>query len=88
MADPKKLSDEMMENVVGGLISQDQALQHALQHAGLNRGQVDFVKKVELDYEHGRRVYEIKFYKGAREYEYDIDAENGQVLKFEQGYDD
>ncbi len=87
MANPEKISDEMLENVAGGTLTQDEALARALQHANLRRDQLDFVKHVELDYEHGRRVYEIKFYQGGMEYEYDVDAENGAILKFERDYD-
>jgi uncharacterized membrane protein YkoI len=87
MATPEKISDEMLENVAGGTLTQDEALARALQHANLRRDQLDFVKHVELDYEHGRRVYEIKFYQGGMEYEYDVDAENGAILKFERDYD-
>ena len=87
MANPEKLSDEMMENVAGGMLSEDEAIAKALGHAGFNKDQVDFMKRPELDYEHGRKVYEIKFYQGGMEYEYDIDAENGAVLKFEKDYD-
>ncbi|MBR2531948.1 MAG: PepSY domain-containing protein [Lachnospiraceae bacterium] len=87
MANPEKISDQMLENVAGGTLTQDEALARALQHANLRRDQLDFVKHVELDYEHGRRVYEIKFYQGGMEYEYDVDAENGAILKFERDYD-
>ena len=82
-----KLSDQEMENVSGGTLTQDEALAKALEHAKLKRDQVDFVKRVDLDYEHGRKVYEIKFYQGGFEYEYDIDAETGSVLKFEKDFD-
>ena len=87
MAETRKLSDQELEQVVGGMLTQDQALEKALQHANLRRDQVDFVKKVELDYEHGRQVYEIKFYQGQMEYEYDVDAENGNILKFDKDFD-
>ena len=40
-----------------------------------------------MDYEHGRKVWEIKFCQGGLEYEYDIDAETGSVLKFEKDWD-
>ena len=68
--------------------AKDEALEKALEYAHLNRDQVDFIKRVELDYEHGRKVYEITFYMGGYEYEYDIDAETGKVLKFEKDIDD
>ena len=88
MTNPEMLNDDMMEQVSGGTLTKDEALKKALDHANLDKDQVDYVKKVELDYEHGRKVYEITFFKGGYEYEYDIDAENGKVLKFEKDLDD
>ena len=87
MADMKKISDEMMENVVGGTLTQDEALAKALQHVNLKKDQVDLVKKVELDYEHGRKVYEVEFYKGGVEYEFDVDAETGAIVNYEKDID-
>ena len=87
MENANKINDEVLESVSGGTLTQDQALAKALKHAGLKKGQVDFVKKVELDWEHGRKVYEIAFYKGGLEYEYDVDAESGSILKFEKDWD-
>ena len=49
---------------------------------------MDFLKQVQLDYENGRQVYEIEFYKGGMEYEFDVDAQTGMILKYEKGYDD
>ena len=80
------LNDRELETVVGG-ISQDEALSKALGHAGFSRNQVDFIKKVELDYEHGRKVYEIEFYKGGYEYEYVVDAETGMIYKSKKDWD-
>lgn len=88
MTNPEKLTDDMMEQVSGGTLTKDEALAKALEHANLRKDQVDYIKKVELDYEHGRKVYEVRFYKGGYEYEYDIDAESGKVLKFEKDLDD
>ena len=85
MKETNKLNDEVLENVSGGTLTQDQALAKAFAHAGLK--EADFVKQVELDWEHGRKVYEIKFYNGGLEYEYDVDAESGKILKFEKDYD-
>ena len=50
MKNNEMLNDEVLENVSGG-ISQDEALAAALKHAGLSRDQVDFLKKVEPDWE-------------------------------------
>ena len=82
-----KLNDQEMEKVAGGMLSQEEALARALEHANLKKEQVDFMKRVELDYEHGRKVYEIKFFQGGLEYEFDIDAETGDILKFSKEYD-
>ena len=86
MADFEKITDEKMEDVVGG-VSRDEALNAALKHAGFKKDEVYFVKKVEMDWEHGRKIYEVSFYKGGYEYEYDIDAVTGRVLKFEKDWD-
>ena len=51
------------------------------------KDEVDFVKKVEMDWEHGRKIYEVSFYKGGFEYGYGIDAVTGRVLKFEKDWD-
>ena len=83
----EKLNDQVMENVVGGMLSEEEALGFALKKAGLQKEQVDFMKKIELDYEHGRKVYEIEFYFGGLEYEFDVDAETGRVLKFKKDWD-
>jgi len=45
------------------------------------------MKRIDLDYEHGRKVYEIEFYVDGFEYEFDVDAETGKVLKFKKDWD-
>ena len=87
MKNINKISDQDMANVVGGTLTQEEALTKALTHAKLSRDQLDFVKNIEMDFEHGRKVYEIKFYQGRMEYEFDVDAENGSILKCEKEYD-
>jgi uncharacterized membrane protein YkoI len=42
------------------------------------------VSEIELDDEDGRVIYEIEIKDGAYEYEFDIDAISGEVLKFEK----
>lgn len=87
MTNINKLNDAELEKVAGGILTQDEALAKALEHAQLRKDQLDFVKKAEMDYEHGRKVWEINFYQGGLEYEYNIDAENGSILKFEKDWD-
>ncbi len=82
-----KLNDQELENVAGGAITQEEALAKALERAGLKREQVDFIKKIEPDFEHGRQIFEIEFYKDGFEYEFDIDATSGDVLKYKKDWD-
>lgn len=62
-------------------IGVEQAKAIALRHAGVTEEQVR-MKKQKMDYEHGVKVYEIEFYVGNVEYEYDIKADTGEILKF------
>lgn len=55
----------------------------AFAHAGLDASQVT-MGEVDFDYEDGRMVYEIEFYANGAEYEYDIDASTGAVVKSSQ----
>ena len=84
MNNTEKLNEQTLENISGG-ISIDEAVATAMEHAGLNKNQVDFVKK-ETDWEHGTKIYEIKLYQGRKEFEYEIDT-SGNILKFEQDWD-
>lgn len=59
----------------------EQAKAIAFQHAGVTEDQVR-MKKVKMDYEHGVKIYEVEFYVGFTEYEYDIKADTGEILKF------
>ena len=81
----KKLGMDELDKIAGGQITSDEALSAALKHARKKKDQVR-VKKSKLDREHGRMVYEVEFVAGEMEYEYDIDAETGKVLKFEKDY--
>ena len=55
----------------------------AFAHAGLDAAQAT-MGEVDFDYEDGRMVYELEFYADGAEYEYDIDASTGAVVKFSQ----
>lgn len=68
-------------------ISKDEAINIALNHAGLSRSQVSF-DDIELDDDDGRLIWEIEFNSGNWEFEYDIDAYTKSILDFEKEYDD
>lgn len=66
-----------------GYIGGDAARQAALDHAGLaGDSSVQFVH-TELDRDDGRAIYEVEFWSGSTEYDYEIDAVTGEVLKFD-----
>ena len=62
------------------LISMDKAISIAQQKFS------GTVAEVELDYEYGMAVYEIELYNGYNECDIDINAETGDILKFEPEY--
>lgn len=66
-------------------ISAEKAKQIAISHAGV--GAATFTK-VELDIDDGIKVYEIEFKVGNVEYEYDINASNGAIIKSSSEIDD
>lgn len=59
----------------------------ALSNAGVSESEVTRIK-CELDRDHGSYKYEIEFSVGRMEYEYEIDAYTGAILKAEHDYDD
>nr|WP_314507211.1 PepSY domain-containing protein [uncultured Lachnoanaerobaculum sp.] len=70
-------------NNPSGDIGIERAKQIALSHAGLSQGSVSFVK-AELDYEDGVKVYDIEFYSGNVEYDYEINAASGTIISVDR----
>lgn len=64
------------------LISRDKAIAIAKQRVS------GTVTKVELDYDDGIAIYEIEIRNGYMEYNIEINARTGAILKFESDYDD
>ena len=64
-------------------ISADKAKKIALGDAKLAEKDVTFVK-VELEFENNRLVYDVEFYSGNVEYDYEIDAANGAILSVDK----
>ena len=64
-------------------ISIEQAKEIALNHANLTSNQVIF-SRTELDYDNGIQKYEVEFYYNNREYSYEINANTGDILGYEQ----
>lgn len=62
------------------VIGLEKAKNIALADARLKAGQVTFVK-AKLEKEDGRQVYDVEFYFGQTEYDYEIDALTGKILE-------
>ena len=64
-------------------VTEEQARETALSHAGLTADQVTFVRS-ELDRDDGRLMYDVEFYTSDyKEYDYEIDANTGAVLSYD-----
>lgn len=53
----------------------------ALKHAGVSAADATFVE-AEYDYDGGKMVYEVEFHVNGTEYDYEIDAQSGAVVKY------
>lgn len=69
-------------------IGEDKALEITLGDAGFTKDQVSnsFVK-LDYDDDRGRYEYEVKFYNGTTEYEYDVDAITGEITDKDVDFD-
>lgn len=67
----------------GTAISEARAKEIAFAHAGVQAADT-VVEKIKLDWEDGVQVYELEFRTGSGEYEYELNALDGTVLKSEQ----
>ena len=67
-------------------IGKEAAINAALDHAGLKRSDIRDLK-CELDRENGIMVYEVEFESGLFDYEYDVDANTGKILKSKKEFD-
>ena len=69
-------------------IGAEKAKEIALQHAGVSASNAVFVK-AEREYDDGRLTYDVDFYAGNKEYDYEILAANGTILSYDadiEGY--
>ena len=78
---------QAQNNTSGDDIGEAKAREIALEHAGLAEADVTFVK-VRLDRDDGRLDYDVDFYSGNTEYNYEIDAATGEIVSFDSEIDD
>ena len=60
-------------------LTEDEALKKAREDAGVKAKEID-QSRVYLDYDDGILSYDVEFYVGNEEYDYEIDAETGKIL--------
>lgn len=68
-------------------ITRDSARDIAINAAGVSLDNIR-ASEVELDADDGRLVYEVEFKSGANEYDYEIDARSGEIIKNHVEIDD
>ena len=73
--------------VTGTAVTADEAKQIALNHAGVAETDTRAME-LETDHDDGRTVYEFSWKVGTTEYDYEIDADTGEILSYSQEQDD
>ncbi len=65
-----------------GRLTKDEAKKIALDKAGVTAAEATFTK-AKLDYDDGREEYEFEFLANGKEFDIDVDANTGRVVKFD-----
>ena len=68
-----------------GAVTLEQAKQAALERAGVKASDARFTK-AHQDYDDGRKVYELEFWKGNTEYDMEVDAATGRIRDYDVDY--
>ena len=69
------------------VITEDEAKKVALEHAGMKESDVTNLK-IELDTDDGIKEYEVEFFSGNTEFDYDINAISGEIISVENDVED
>lgn len=70
----------------GADIDLEEAKKIALKDAGLKEKDVTFVT-AKVDYDDGRKYYDVEFYYNGMEYDYEISAESGRITDFDKDFE-
>ncbi len=70
----------------GNYIGEAEAKAIAFRHAGVSEENVQFVR-TSMDRERRGIVYEVEFFAGNVEYDYEIDATSGRILEMDMDRD-
>ena len=63
-------------------IAEEDAKRIALNHAGVSEGDVSYMQ-VKREREDGRDQYDVEFFVGNKEYDYDIDLITGEIISYD-----
>ncbi len=84
----KSVSPHQGEATAQKILTPEEAINIAVKHAGFTSSTDVIMEKCELDREWTGLVYEIEFRKNMHEYEYEINAKTGRVIKAKKELDD
>ncbi len=84
---PATKNNSPAEKVTENIITKEKAKTIVLSHAGLEENEIGRYK-IELDRERNTLVYEIEFTSGKHEYDYEVNAEIGKIIKSEKEFKD
>ena len=73
-----EVSTEQNTSVAG--ITETQAREIALQDAGVSEDEITGIQ-IKKEKENGRDIYDVEFYVGQQEYDYEIDMLEGKILE-------
>lgn len=77
-----KTTTSTTQPATNGKFDKESAKAIALEHAGLKEADVNFTK-VKTDIEKGVKYFEVDFNTATSRYEYDINAETGEIVKYD-----
>lgn len=77
------LEDAVQTNAPAASLTKEQAQAIALEHAGFTADQVTYLR---AEYEIDDRLpeYEVHFHQGGWEYDYEINAQTGEILSYDR----
>lgn len=81
-----KPEEETTAPIMTGYLAQQEALEIAYDHAGVSGDQVAELS-CQLEEDENPVIYEIEFVAGRYEYEFEINAETGDILDYDQSED-
>ena len=76
----------MFADTPAAAITAEQAQAIALEDAGLTSEDVTRLR-AELEYDNGRQYYDVQFFQGTVEYDYEIDAATGAIIEKDRDID-